>query len=48
MSPEQFKGLRFCTERSDLYSLGITLFEMVAGRRPLQADTDQAVGSWRS
>ncbi len=41
MSPEQFDGLRFCTERSDLYSLGITLFQMVAGKCPFEADTDQ-------
>src|SRR5207248_2249855 len=32
MSPEQFDGLRFCTERSDLYSLGVTLFQCVAGK----------------
>ncbi|HVY62708.1 MAG TPA: serine/threonine-protein kinase, partial [Planctomycetota bacterium] len=41
MSPEQFDGLRFCTERSDLYSLGVTLFQMVAGRCPFESDTDQ-------
>jgi hypothetical protein len=40
MAPEQFDGLRFCTERSDLYSLGVTFFQMVAGRVPFEADTD--------
>jgi serine/threonine protein kinase/formylglycine-generating enzyme required for sulfatase activity len=41
MSPEQFEGLRHCTERSDLYSLGVTLFHMIAGRTPFDASTDQ-------
>jgi len=42
MSPEQFDGLRFCTERSDLYSLGCTIFQMVTGRCPFECDTDNA------
>ena len=33
MSPEQIKGLPF-TRRSDIYSLGVTLFEMVTGKCP--------------
>ena len=32
MSPEHFKGLPFITTQSDIYSLGCTLFEMIAGR----------------
>ncbi len=38
MSPEQIKGERVDT-RTDLYSLGITLFEMLSGRPPYEADS---------
>jgi serine/threonine protein kinase len=39
MSPEQVSGDKQLDGRSDIYALGVIVFEMLTGRQPYEADT---------
>jgi Tol biopolymer transport system component/outer membrane protein assembly factor BamD (BamD/ComL family) len=43
MSPEQGSGARNLDGRSDIYSLGVVVFEALTGQQPYQADTPVAL-----
>ena len=45
MSPEQIRGAEDLDGRSDLYSLGITLYQCITGKRPFDGDSDYSIMS---
>ena len=39
MPPEQFDRIKVADERADIYSLGVTVYELLTGRRPFEGDS---------
>lgn len=40
MSPEQIKAVKDIDNRTDIYSIGVTFYEMLSGKVPFNVDTD--------
>jgi len=45
MSPEQIQGAANIDARADLYSVGVSLYELVTGKRPFDGDSQFAIMS---
>ncbi|MBL9006847.1 MAG: serine/threonine protein kinase [Myxococcales bacterium] len=43
MSPEQVRSARSVVDKSDVYALGVMLYEMVSGQKPFNANSDAEV-----
>jgi eukaryotic-like serine/threonine-protein kinase len=43
MSPEQIRQSKSVDRRTDIYALGVTLFELLSGKHPFQAETFPAL-----